>query len=92
MNASKRYESPRQTARGRDFGSSRPQVGYLRKRPRPKYPSTNSTMSTITMIQIKSGIPLSLRDPGGKRPGSAPHGRFRMLVQPRINGQESARR
>ena len=28
--------------------------GYLRKRPRPKYPSSASTTSTITMIQIRS--------------------------------------
>jgi hypothetical protein len=36
--------------------------GYLRKRPRPKYPSNASTTSTTMMIQIVLSITLSLHD------------------------------
>jgi hypothetical protein len=47
-------------------------LGYRRKRPRPKYPSSKSTTSTITMIQIRS-IRLSLYGRHGERSRIAPH-------------------
>jgi hypothetical protein len=56
------------------------QGGYLRKRPRPKYPSSASTMSTITMIHIRSGIDHSFHD------------RYARGVDPHAYAEDSTRR
>lgn len=56
----------RSHARRRSGGAAACRLGYLRKRPRPKYPSSARTTRMITMIQIRF-ITLSLHERCGER-------------------------